>query len=117
MDSGRWQRAQVEDRPQTLPGEVVRSVPTPHRTSRYAGFLPGRSPPATEGVGGPSLSASSGSGGASGRAELSACLSLLAALPEGAAFGELPDAGHNDVPYQDPAAYLKAIAAFFERLE
>ena len=48
MDSGRWQRAQVEDRPQTLPGEVVRSVPTPHRTSRYDGFLPGRSPPATE---------------------------------------------------------------------
>ena len=42
---------------------------------------------------------------------------LHAALPEGAAFVELPDAGHNDVPYQDPAAYLKAIAAFFERLE
>ena len=34
-----------------------------------------------------------------------------------AAFVELPEAGHNDVPYQDPAAYLKAIAAFFERLE
>ena len=42
---------------------------------------------------------------------------LHASLPEGAAFVELPDAGHNDVPYQDPAAYLKAIAAFFERLE
>ena len=42
---------------------------------------------------------------------------LHAALPEGAAFVELPDAGHNDVPYQDPAAYLKAIAAFFERLD
>ena len=37
---------------------------------------------ATEGVGWPSLSASSGSGGARGRAELSAWLSLLAALPE-----------------------------------
>ena len=49
MDSGRWRRAQVEDRPQTLPGEVVRSVPTPNRTNRYDGFLPGRSPPATEG--------------------------------------------------------------------
>ena len=44
-------------------------------------------------------------------------VSLRAALPEGAAFVELPEAGHNDVPYQDPAAYLKAIAAFFERLE
>ena len=42
---------------------------------------------------------------------------LHAALPEGAAFVELPHAGHNDVPYQDPSAYLKAIAAFFERLD
>ena len=37
---------------------------------------------ATEGVGWPSLSASGGSVGGSGRAELSAWLSLLAALPE-----------------------------------
>ena len=49
VSSGQWRTAQVEDRPQTLPGEVVRSVPTPNRTSQYDGFLPDRSPPATEG--------------------------------------------------------------------
>ena len=38
---------------------------------------------------------------------------LYAALPvEGRQFVELENAGHNDIPYQDSARYLKAVGAF-----